>query len=85
MTRVSLTAISIICQESIVVMRCFSFLEFWPSAEIGTLSSLFIAGKYPQDIVALLKTLRLEFNPTMGQKACLSELALSNFSEYSEA
>jgi len=63
----------------------FNSLGISRGYDSGTLSSLFIAGKYPQDIVALLKTLRLEFNPTMGQKACLSELALSNFSEYSEA
>jgi hypothetical protein len=51
---------------------------------LNWLSSLFIAGKYPQDIVALRKTLRLEFNPTMGRKTWVSEIALSGFSEYPE-
>jgi hypothetical protein len=29
----------------------------------GTIVSLFITGKHPQDVVALLTTLRLEFSP----------------------
>jgi hypothetical protein len=59
---------------AIEVWIYFSFLEFWPGAEIGTIASILITQKHPQDVVVSPTTLSLKFDPKGGLKSPLDNL-----------